>query len=967
MPYCREGHTLQDDESEDFRTLVPGVFFEIDIDGGTFFGIVDEYTDPEEFSFLCRLYTDAGRTILLTTPLTLAVPYDIRDFVGWSWEARDVEQDVNSKIGTYVSNEVTIRDDIGVWVGEWIGEPKSDDTIQYNFRGTHTRFKAPVFEPQIVEIGGAGLGAADYSYCIVALDGSGRLGAGSRTLEITLAGSADIFLAWAENNQVASWNVYGRINGTIGLLANVLTNSYTDDGTDTPNTSFKPPLFEDSAWTPVEATLDVTGTEGAATFATTGDFDSVAEKQDDGLTISTFTAAGITAYDDGVTGDFDLDNLVSTTGVMEDVVVDNIFEGQPAPAIGTIVELNYVQHVFIDEAGNKVIYTRDDNTGQEIEITVFADDGTYGIVLTNESGIFLDTAPIAGEVLPEVGSVNVNVKYEVTEITAEGRILAKETHIVNSYNAIPIAGAGIKQVLVAKAGGAPSDFYVRESTDKLATFDVDRRFDTDLTFLSTPGLHFIKNMGNISVLEDWKVLLSSSGTDFSFHWSNAPNWDNWFEDIVERVVSSDVQAEFEADSGNKEMVTWTFPSGYSGFGPISGHKMVRCANGALFVYNTTNILSSRKTFSTFFPETGDFSSFIFPDPKVSQVIVWPEKNKLFATASQSIADPPLERGKVYSYDISNNPTNPISNEQLVYTYVDAPLTNHLYFGCSNDRIWAVSQDSTFNMNAAHATQPDFSDVAVAQFNPVLADPESNNLGLLPNSRFQYTPDLGYVANWRDAGGTIQRTYQSVDGLSWSTLDHALGFYNEQTLAGRNGAGSNWLGSPWDGTTRYTPNGGTNDTFTGFRKQNVNLVDQGVVVLPLPPVPSQPGPVVWDKTTTLLQPINLGAPRLARDIINVEMRSSFGGSAFIPLDVASPPAPRQIADVNKAYVYSTRNTKTYNTEFRTSKQIAEAISRGGVSNPISDFINGVFSLTTTLVGDSDVAAEAFERESIPIGF
>lgn len=966
MTYCREGHTLLDNESEDFRTLVPGVFFEIDIDGNTFFGIVDEYTDPEEFTFLCRLYTDAGRTILLTTPLTLAVPYDIRDFVGWLWEAKDIEQDVNSSIGTYVSNEVTIRDDTGVWVGEWIGEPRTDDTIQYNFRGSHSRFKAPVSLPQAVEVAGAGLGAGDYSYCIVALDGSGKLGAGSRLQTVTLAGAANIFLSWNDNNQVASWNIYGRIGGTIGLLATVLTNSYTDDGTDVPNTGFKPPLFEDPAWTPVEATLDSAGTEGIATFSTTGDPEVVSEKQDDGTTISTFTAVGVSAYDDGVTGDFDLNGLVSTTGAIEDVVINNLFKNEPPPAIGTVIELNYVTHVFIDDDGNKVIYNRDEKTGQQIEVKVFADDGTLGVTLTNANGdVFIDVIEITDEVIPEVGSVNVNVKYKVTGVTAEGKILARENHVVNSYQATPIAGGGVKQVLVSTAGGAPNDMHVRISSDKLSTFDVDRRFDTDLTFLSSPGLHFVKGVANISVLEDWKVVFSNSGIDFSFHWTQAPNWDNWFEDIAERVTNTDILDEFQADVTPKEMVDWASPFGFSITPPRPGHRMVRCANGALFVYNPANLNANRKGFSTFWPETGDFNSFTFTDPKAPQVIVWPEKNKLFATGSQSILDPPLERGLVYSYDISNNPLNPITNEQLVYTMTGAPSTNHLFFGCADDRIWVVSE-STFTMSAAHATLPDFSDVLVSQYNPSTDDPANNELGFLPESRFQYTPDLGYIANWRDAGGTVQRTFQSVDGISWSSQDHALGFYNAQTLSGRNGAGSNYLGSPWDGATRYTPHGGTNDTFTGFRKQNVNLVDQGVIVLPLPPVPSQPGPIVWDKPRTLLQPIDEGGVRSARDVINVEMRSPFAPVPIIPLDVARPPPPRQIADPNKAYVYSSRNTQTYNTEFRTSKQIVDAASRGGEGNAVAELFETAYNITNTSVVRSDVAPE-FVKESVSIGF
>ena len=82
MTYCRQGHTLIDNEAEaGWEKLVPGTFFELLVNAVTFFGTVDEYTAPTPTTLVCRLFSDAGRTILVTAPITTGITFEVSAFV----------------------------------------------------------------------------------------------------------------------------------------------------------------------------------------------------------------------------------------------------------------------------------------------------------------------------------------------------------------------------------------------------------------------------------------------------------------------------------------------------------------------------------------------------------------------------------------------------------------------------------------------------------------------------------------------------------------------------------------------------------------------------------------------------------------------------------------------------------------------------------------------------------------------
>ena len=84
MTYCRQGHTLIDNEAEAGWDRLPlATFFELVVSATTFFGIVDEYTAPTPTTLVCRLFSDSNRTILVTAPIATGVPYEINNFADY--------------------------------------------------------------------------------------------------------------------------------------------------------------------------------------------------------------------------------------------------------------------------------------------------------------------------------------------------------------------------------------------------------------------------------------------------------------------------------------------------------------------------------------------------------------------------------------------------------------------------------------------------------------------------------------------------------------------------------------------------------------------------------------------------------------------------------------------------------------------------------------------------------------------
>lgn len=101
--------------------------------------------------------------------------------------------------------------------------------------------------------GAAGtLNNATYSYKVTSLNAAGQETAPNAAATATTsagAGAGSVGLAWSAVTGAASYNVYGRISGSWGLLANVVSPAYTDTGA-----------------AAVGATAAASGTLGAATY-----------------------------------------------------------------------------------------------------------------------------------------------------------------------------------------------------------------------------------------------------------------------------------------------------------------------------------------------------------------------------------------------------------------------------------------------------------------------------------------------------------------------------------------------------------------------------------------------------------------------------------------------------------------------------------------------------------------------------
>lgn len=691
MPYCREGHTLFDLEAEGgWERFVPGTNFTLVVNAVTYYGIVDEYVEPTADTLVCRLYSDPARTILVTTPVPTGLAYEITEFVDYLHDAKDIELQSDSGMGIWRSPPVIIRDDTGVWGGEWVASPRRNGEVQFNFDGTHINFKAIAADPLISEQAGAGLGAGTYNYCIVPVDASAREGAGSRKLVITLAGPADILIDWLPDSRVDSWNVYGRVNGTIGFLVNLpgSTVSWLDDGTAVPNTAQKPPLFEDPNWTPVQANLEVDGTDGDVTFASEG-VEEGTVKLDDGTSLSDFTADGdVAIINNAESLSFLLNNLTSHVSTKQDVIVDpNLFTNDTGPVSSLPPKvITYDYHVFINTDGDTVISETDSGSGQTTTIVVNLADNTFDITLSDSSGILAtDSVPISPNfTIPDPGSISAQTTYSNFREQPDGTILADEKLEVNTYTVTPQTNPGI--MFFTSGNFFPAfNLQAAYSTDSglnWNTFGVTSRL-----ILPAGGFSVDVNRRPEACVghgKGWTVIASKpAGNDMAMHWTNDLTANPWpFNDSQGRVAGGDPAAagtsfwgasDATVGSNHNRVAHWPIVTFANGLGPV---MLKQCPTEDTQVFNNW--------FHFFFPATGvmthvQANSLAPPSTDLGPYIFWPEKNMLLGMPRFGAQD------QVYKYDIVNNEAAPINTGSgaLVHTVPVTIIRDHWMFCTAN--------------------------------------------------------------------------------------------------------------------------------------------------------------------------------------------------------------------------------------------------------------------------------------------
>jgi len=771
MSYCREGHTLVDNEAEaGWERLPPGSFFELVVLAVTYFGIVDEYIPPTTTTLICRLYTDSGRTIFHTVPIATGTPYEINNGVDYLHDQLDLELNSDGGMGVWRSPTVSIRDDTGVWNGEWVAEPKPDELVQFNFDGTHTLFKVSVESPLATEVAGAGLGAGTFQYCIVPVDGSGRLGAGSRVLTVTLAGAADILIDWLPNTQVTTWNVYGRITGgTFGLMVNLpgATISLTDDGTLVPNPAFQPPLFEDPAWTVAVANRQVIGTDGDVDFDATGNEDGVT-KNDDGSSVATFTAIGDVDADNTVENtSYLLQNLVSHSNGRLDIVVDpTLFSNDTGPVESLPPKVTtYDYHVFIDSNGDTVIQEADSFTGQTTVIIVNTTDNTFDITISDSTGVLAtDSKPItAAFTIPTPGSLSAEITLSNFRTLGDGTIIADETITANTYDVIPQAVVGF-QLLTHQNFGTPASGDVAWTSDGWATSTVFTVPGTRWTLppgFTTNRIPFMRAHGH-----GWTVMCSvdhptipSVVADFALHWTPDLTAIPWpFNDAGGRVAGGLTVAQFEIlfrfTTGSSDSTHFQIYKAANGLGPFM-QRNCDVHDQQRFPFNP-----GEEDIDFFFPAT---NTYTFQDPGAvhyNYTMIWEEKNLLIGLDEGAI-------NNIYTNPLTTNESAPLG-AQSFQAAITVPFTPNrvLRMGTTRDRayiIWklgsiigySITADgsvwSTFQLNNTNDLDPRSSGNEFVGMPPgTSGDPKRDGVMIYPMD----TDELQYSL---DNGTTWQRT------------------------------------------------------------------------------------------------------------------------------------------------------------------------------------------------------------------
>jgi len=933
MTYCRQGHTLVDNEAEGlWEQLVPGTNFELLVNAVTFFGVVDEYAPPTPTTLVCRLFSDSNRTILVTTPITTGVPYEISNFVDYKWKKQDLQGRIEGDIGLWESPPVLVRDDTGIWVGNWIVEPKTEEEnseVEFKFEGTHVLFKATVDAPLISEQAGVGLVAGDYQYCIVPVDGSGRLGAGSRTLNITLAGTADIFIDWLPNNQVSQWNIYGRqAGGSFGLQATLpgSTVSYVDNGTDAPNPAFQPPLFEDPAWTVAVANKTVA-------IADSG-IDSTGDISEDGNQLSATGQASADASDVGgfvldntVAGlIFDISNLESTIQVTENVSLDpNLFINSPLPPDQQTYVVRYDYHVFVNDIGLTVVEETDDQTGQTKRLTfdTVAETITVEII---ENAIIISTSVLVLDpttVIPAPGSMSSTITYDNVRILANGDLIGRESIEANTYQVAPQIIPGI-MFLTSQNFGNTVNGQVAFTVDGAQTWN---NYNVPGTRLVTPpgfGLgtkKFLRAHG-----EGWTVIGAINNTvvpslvsDYSMHWTNDLSAVPWpFNDAQGRVASGSITvAQFNNINRflSTRNVTFTIRKFANGLGPVMSKD------------NDTDELP--KSFGDteidfFFPTTG---TFVFQNPGATlyrHTTFWKEKNLLIGVENGAIAN-------IFTNPITTNPAAPLGPQTFQHLISPVP-SDILAMGTSRDMayiVWkrVVTSELGWSFSFDGVT---WTDVVINNTNDAdYRNPGNEVIGLYPgdhsdpqrNGDLMWYRDTTQLAISVDDGNTWTNTPAKAGGAlnNWEFEAFESGVFGEITN----------LKTPmfWDGINFCIDNPVTG-LFPGgqFYRMKPDFSDDAPNIGGTFNIGgSDTTDVSWSIGTTI------GSAGSPNGIPAANLRRYIGRSVIIPVGVAQPNAPFSIRDTSKSAVYKGRNTNKYQTDIGLLDIVIQTIERGGLGN------------------------------------
>lgn len=910
MTYCRQGHTLIDNEAEaGWDRLPPATFFELVVSATTFFGIVDEYTPPTPTTLVCRLYTDAGRTILHTAAIATGVPYEISNFVDYLHDAKDVELNVSQGMGVWRSPPVTIRDDTGVWNGQWIASPRPDETVEFNFDGAHTLFKTSVQAPLASEIAGAGLGAGTYTYCIVPVDGSGRLGAGSRTLTVTLAGAADILIDWLPDTQVSQWNVYGRTSAGLGLLTTLpgSTVSYTDNGTDVPNTGLQPPLFEDPAWTSATANKEVAGVDDDVVFTAEGTEDG-STKLDDGSTVGTYTAIGVVdAQNTAESLGFDLTDLVSHNAERVDIVVDpNLFTEDTGPVEDLPPKvITYDYHVFINEDGDKVITETSGVTGQTTTITVDTVANTFRTVLTDSTGVLADdtiTIP-AGFNIPDVGSLSSQTTLSNFRTLADGTILADERIEANTYQVSTQTTPGLMFLTEHNFGS-----FTKQSAWSNDS-GVSWTFDSNLmnNIVIPPG--FLSSRAGFLVAhgEGWSVITSHSPSvipsvvnDWALHWTNDLTQNPWpFNDAQGRVQSGNITSS-QFNILNRNLV----PT--SSGNPQGRFRIMTFANGLGPIMMREHSTESNQKFNSFneddmdfwFPTTGNFV-FQSPGPiKYRHLMYWREKNLLIGINKDF-------EEQILTNAVGTNPAAPLGPQSLRHIMV-ASTFKLLKMGTSRDLAWILYKSPSFLGIYTMATSTDGITWVETQINntndPNPSNPGNEALGLYPDEGSD--PDRQGRLFWMDTGAS-NTVHVSTDAVNFTQPVVPGPFGGQSVRNWESGSAFDWQNKRnvpvfWDGSTLAHMLAASPVDFT---RMNSDFTLQ---------VPSPGGSA--GMSISFLDDWNwgytVGNPGSPNGIPSANLRRYLGRSAVIPLRAVNPPRPFVIRDTTKSAVYSSTRTESY---------------------------------------------------------
>lgn len=916
MTYCRQRHTLIDNEAEaEWERLPPGSFFELVVNAVTYFGIVDEYVAPTPTNLICALYSDSARTIQVTTSVPTGLPYEINNFVNYLHDAKDAELNPDSGMGVWRSPQITIRDDTGVWNGQWIAAPKTDGTVQFNFDGTHTLFKASVEQPLAGEVAGVGLGAGTYIYCIVPVDGSGRLGAGSRTLSVTLAGSADILIDWLPNTQVSQWNVYGRVSGgTFGLLTTLpgSTVSYLDNGVDVPNPAFQPPLFEDPAWTVAVADREVDGTDGDIIFDAEGT-ELGSTKLDDGTTVSSFDATLDVALTNTTLGqNYLLSDVKSQSSVKMNVVLDPTMF---TDAVGPIQDLppiviNYDYHVFINSSSQTVISESNSFTGQTTEIIVNLVTNTFDITVSDSTGVIAtDSVPITeGYVIPLPGSLSSKYTFSDFQVQPDGTILGTHQIDANTYQVTPLAVPGIG-FITTQNFGTPSFgeiAYTLDSGVSWANYSIP-----GTRLIAPPGFTTNRQVFLRAHGEGWTVVglvnhptVPSLVSDYSLHWTPDLTAVPWpFNDPGGRVALASitaanftrVNASLAPTTSGGAMGTFTIRKFANGLGPVMSRDL-----------DTDDQLNfagppGQQDIDFFFPATG---SWIFQSPGLTKYrhnTFWKEKNLLIG----------LEQGfvnNIWTNPITTSPAAPLGPQSFQHSISFTP-NQILALGTTANMAYVVwKRVSTSQLGYSFSFDGvTWTDVLVNNTNSAdYTIPGQEMLGVYPgdnsdpqrNGNLMWLRNTGEFAISTDNGNTWNNTPTKAAGSfnAWKYRPFVSGVFGEIT--------SPKTPMLWDGIAFMADNP---NTFL-FPGGQVYRMDSAFADL----VPNIGGAygiggsdVTEDSQTVGTTIGSAGSPN---GIPGANLRRYLGRSVVIPLAAVVPPPPFVISDPTGNAYNSTRTTK-----------------------------------------------------------